>query len=110
MASRHGHLEVSRVLVDRGADVNAREKKHRTPLYLSAYNGHLEVVKLLLERGADVHALSSEGETAYQISLQGGHRDIADLLWEHGAGRARSEDILFYGSNAMSDWCIDLNL
>jgi hypothetical protein len=75
-ASVSGHLEVSRVLVDHGANVNARQQKHHTPLDLSARNGHLRVVKLLLERGADVHAMNSEGKTPYQASLGSGHREI----------------------------------
>ena len=96
MASRFGHLEVSRVLLDHGANVNARQQNHWTPIHLSASNGHLEIVKLLLERGADVHALNDEGETPYQVSLRRGYREIADLLREHGAGRERFEEILLW--------------
>jgi ankyrin repeat protein len=104
--SQFGLLEISRVLVDHGAYVNARQLNrwtlnHWTPILISASFGHLEVVKLLLERGADSRALSSEGETPLQLSLKRGHRGIADLLRNYGAGRARLEQI-FYGPNAMS--------
>ena len=91
-ASRSGHLEVSRVLVDHGANVNARQRNHFTPLHLSAEYGHLEIVKLLLERGADVHALNSYGQMPYQASLAFGHREIADFLREHGADRTRFDE------------------
>ena len=84
------------MLVDHGANVNARQQNHWTPLDLSARNGHLGIVKLLLERGADVHAQNDDGETPYQLSLRTGNREIADLLREHGACRALARfDILW---------------
>lgn len=44
-----------RLLVEKGADVNARSKQGRTPLLIaSAYDGNLEVVQYLLEKGADL--------------------------------------------------------
>ena len=39
--SREGHLEVSRELVDRGADINARERNDWSPPCISTSNGHL---------------------------------------------------------------------
>jgi ankyrin repeat protein len=85
---------VSRVLIDHGANVNARQRDHWTPMHISAEKGHLGIAKLLLERGADVHALNVHGQTPCQISVASGHREIADLLREHGVGRARFEFFL----------------
>jgi ankyrin repeat protein len=95
-ASRFGHLEVSRLLVDHGANVNATHQNHRTPLGLSARidSGHLGIVKLLLECGADIDTLNDEGKTSYQVPLQRGHRRVANLLREHGADRERFDEIL----------------
>jgi ankyrin repeat protein len=84
------------VLIDHGADVNARQRHHYTPIHFSAENGHLGITKLLLERGADIDALNGFGQTPYQLSLIGGHRETADLLREHGAGRVRFEEILLW--------------
>jgi ankyrin repeat protein len=98
VASRFGHLEVSRVLVDHGANVNARID-HWTPMHLSAGNGHLGTVRLFLECGADVHAVNGEGQTPYEVSLQRGHREIADLLRKHGAVRERFDLILVSHTN-----------
>ena len=95
-SSRFGHLDVSRVLLDRGENVNARQRKYWTPMHFSSFHGHFEMVKLLLERGADIHAMTDEGETPYQMSLQRGHGEIVDLLRNNGAGRLgeRSDKIL----------------
>jgi len=86
-SSRDGHLEVSRLLLDHGANVNARKRYYWTPMHLSAANGYLDLVKLLIERGGDIHAMSGEGETPYQVSLRKGNREIVNLLRKHGGGR-----------------------
>ena len=84
---------VARVLLDRGANVNARKQDQWTPIHLSAYNRHLKLVRLFVERGADVLPLNGHGETPYQILLHGGYRELADLLMKHGAGRDRFGEI-----------------
>ena len=56
MAARYGHLEVSRLLVDAGADPSRANSDGATPLMVAAQNGHPEVLRLLLGRGAAVDA------------------------------------------------------
>jgi ankyrin repeat protein len=56
-ASIHGKLAIVRVLIDRGADVEFKERgKLRNALMLAAKNGHDEVVEHLLYRGATVNS------------------------------------------------------
>ena len=92
-AARFGRLEISRLLIDHGADVNERNKEHWNPLYVSILGEHLDIVKLLLERGADMHAPSGEGITPYQLSSLAGNKAMADLFREHASCAARFEDI-----------------
>jgi ankyrin repeat protein len=47
-----GYLEVARLLLDRGADVDKSDHRGRTPLFYPCVKGHLQVVKLLLMGGA----------------------------------------------------------
>ena len=84
-------VEVSRVLLDHGANVNEMEEDSAAPLHFSEHNGHLEIVKLLLERGADVYALNETGETPCQISMvfKFGYREIA--RFNSGAYRAQGK-------------------
>ena len=89
LSSQFGHLEVSRVLLDYGADMNARTQNYWAPMHISIRYGRLEIVKLLLERGADIDTMNSEGLTPYQISLQTGNREIVNLLRYHGTGKLR---------------------
>jgi ankyrin repeat protein len=55
-AAAKGRLEVVRLLLERGAELDARDSRGNTPMLHAAYNGQLEVVKLLVESGADVQA------------------------------------------------------
>jgi hypothetical protein len=55
IASFHGHLDVVKILVDRGADVNKADIHGDTALSSAAYGGHVEIVKYLIEKGADIH-------------------------------------------------------
>ena len=40
-------------LIERGADIDARDDDQRTPLHVACDNGHTEVAMALMERGAD---------------------------------------------------------
>ena len=52
-ACRDGDLELARLLLSAGADVNARDKSGATPLHRAAEEGRTDVVRLLPEAGAD---------------------------------------------------------
>ena len=55
MASRTGDVATMKLLLDRGADVNAKETtRGTTALMWAAAQGHAAAVQLLVERGADV--------------------------------------------------------
>jgi hypothetical protein len=48
-ASEEAGLGVARLLLERGADVNALSKNQTTPLRVASYNGKLEIARLLLD-------------------------------------------------------------
>ncbi|XP_064010530.1 protein phosphatase 1 regulatory subunit 16A isoform X2 [Pogoniulus pusillus] len=55
------------VLLDAGADVNARDSELWTPLHAAATCGHLHLVQLLIQRGADLLATNSDGNMPYDL-------------------------------------------
>src|SRR6476646_4362265 len=59
-AAYHGHVEIARILLAAGADVNA-SKSGETPLSMAAHDGHTETAQLLLEHGADINAEDQGG-------------------------------------------------
>ena len=55
-AARAGHTAAVQILLEHGADPNAREAGDNTyPLHWAAAHGHLDTVRTLLDAGADVH-------------------------------------------------------
>jgi ankyrin repeat protein len=52
-AARHGDIELSRLLLDRGADINASAEDGSTALLVATVRAHVPLARALLERGAD---------------------------------------------------------
>jgi hypothetical protein len=85
--------ELVRMLIDAGADVNARKEKpwNMTPLMVAisapydAHGGRLKSVKMLLDAGAEINATTTYGETALWYATYGAEADIVSLLLQHRA-------------------------
>ena len=71
-------------LLSMGADVEARDSKGRTPLFIGAENGHLRAVQELLELGAVMHAADFRGRTPLEVASAGGYTDIVRMLCSRG--------------------------
>ena len=96
-AAARGHIEIVKLLLDRGADPNLPEEgiaPHGHALYSAVYNGHFEIAKLLLERGAYPNPPVESSADALSIALMNKDEKMAALLCSYGA--ARSVDILSY--------------
>lgn len=90
LAAFFGHAEVARLLLDRGADVNARSQSDRfaranTPLHAAAANRQVEVARLLVERGADVNARDGSGFTPLALAANSRSDHLMLLLLDKGA-------------------------
>ncbi len=57
-------LALVRLLLDKGSEVNAKDKDGKTPLMAAVGQGNLQVVPLLLDKGADVNARDKDAQTA----------------------------------------------
>lgn len=83
-ACRDGDLELARLLLSAGADVNARDKSGETPLHRAAEEGRADVVRLLLEAGAESEAADVGGLLAADVAQEHGFSAIVDLLHAFG--------------------------
>ncbi|WP_342224629.1 ankyrin repeat domain-containing protein [Spiroplasma endosymbiont of Asaphidion curtum] len=54
-AIQNNNIEIVKLLLEHGSDINAKAENGITPLHLAAQNGYLAIVKLLLANGADVN-------------------------------------------------------
>jgi hypothetical protein len=70
------------LLLDHGADANAKTMDHSTPLHYASVFDHFDIAKALLERGANVHERNSEGRTPLQLAAIQGNQEIMRLLSE----------------------------
>lgn len=104
-ASAQGHKEIVQLLVEKGANVNARKSRRKlnrpwvylpsrmkrlnpvTPSALenASCRGHIGIVQFLLEKGAHTGPQNSDMQAAIQYASKLGHEEIVRLLVEHGA-------------------------
>lgn len=85
MAASDGHGEAVILLLQAGADVNARSGQNASALYAAASNGHTPVVELLIRFGADVNAERGQNKSALYAAASNGHAEVVSLLIYHGA-------------------------
>ena len=92
---RRDHIYIMQVLLDHGANPNARDNDDSTPLHHSSWwaksgyltKGTVEGTRLLLKHGAIIDAEDNEGKTPLQLALEHERDNIATCLKEHGAMR-----------------------
>jgi ankyrin repeat protein len=94
-AAYYGDLEVVQKLIEYDADIDARDKRGRTPLYELSEGINLkdpDVVQLLLGRGADVNTRAKDGSTPLHKATSWGAVKVARMLLEHGADVEAKDD------------------
>jgi hypothetical protein len=86
VAATFGQVEAAKLLIEKGANVNARSNDGATALHGAAFFCHTEIVKLLLSKGAVVDAKNIRGETPHDAvagdwsqELEGIYKWLAEL-------------------------------
>ena len=78
-------LAVVNLLIDRGADINARQHGAWAPLHSAASNGDLAMVTALVEAGADTSGRAENQQLPLDLALTKGHQAVVDFLESRGA-------------------------
>jgi len=76
------HLEY---FVSQGADVNARDTVHWSPLHWATLGGRVETIKFLVSKGADVNAKDKKDTTPLHNAAMIGHVEVVKFLVSQGA-------------------------
>ena len=79
------NLELGRLLIDKGADLNARDANGIVPLHSLAYRGHYDGAVLLLQSGAELDIRDPSGLTPFLYSILRNKKEVAELLINRGA-------------------------
>lgn len=96
-ASSLGYTEIAKLLLENGANVNAKGF-WGSALQAASSRGHEKIVRLLLEKGADLNARDIHQDSALETASNNGHLAIVRLLLKH----ALSVNVeLRYGGSAL---------
>lgn len=89
LAAIKERVEIARLLVAKGANVNQKTEIGITPLMNAGKSCCTEIARLLIENGAEVNAVTAYNETALLFAVRegarAGSRDFVSLLIDKGA-------------------------
>lgn len=98
LAASRGHVEVLRILINAGADINIATGDGTTALMSAVRNERLDAARMLIEAGAAVNARAVDGSFPFMLSATLGNGDITRLLLDSGANaqmrNVREETVL----------------
>jgi ankyrin repeat protein len=104
VAAGAGHIEVVKLLLERGADVNGPEAGVAPlggALHAAISSRQYEIVKLLLEKGANANsAVESSGTCLFMAKHVKVPQEIIDLLVSHGA--KESDEMIGYNGDVQA--------
>ncbi|KAL9629066.1 MAG: hypothetical protein Q9204_005491 [Flavoplaca sp. TL-2023a] len=84
-STRPNRLDVLKLLVDHGINVDAGDELCRTALHVAVSNGNEDLAHILLQYGADINNKTLGGKTALHKAIYQYHTEVALALLQHGA-------------------------
>lgn len=82
-----GAYDMAKILIERGADVNLKNRDEQIPLHWAAWNNRENLVQMLIEKGAKINAIDKEGNSPLHFAVQNNALDTARLLLALGADK-----------------------
>jgi len=86
-ASRDGRLEVARILVSNGANIEKRDPNDITPLLMAISNNQVETAKFLIDRGAQVNVVDWYGRSPLWQAVEVRNMDVDNSTFKNGVDR-----------------------
>ncbi len=91
-ACKAGVLDVCKLLLQKGADKEAKNSFGRTPIHGAASNDHLDVVEYLVEHGVNKEAVDNDNSTPLHFAASDDHLDVVKYLVEQGVNKEVVDD------------------
>ena len=109
-ASEHGHLDIVRLLVAHGADVDRGDPLGNTPVFYAAKMGYADVVGCLIGAGARLGCLSCahSGDTPLTVAVRRGHVEVVRTLLLAGGRRCDVDAFVRAGESDDTDTALTL--
>jgi ankyrin repeat protein/L-ascorbate metabolism protein UlaG (beta-lactamase superfamily) len=85
LAAIQGNVEITRLLLEAGADVDCGDSDESTPLDVAALNRKKDLVEFLISRGADVNRRDKNGAYSLSFAASGGDTAIVRVILAAGA-------------------------
>jgi ankyrin repeat protein len=92
LAAARGHVDVTKLLMEGGADVNALGCGD-TPFLVAVRNGHFDLMKTLVGFGANQEVSGFDGEPPLRLAAAHGNTEIVQLLLDEGADKEAKDDL-----------------
>lgn len=83
-ACASSNLEMASLLINHGADVNAKQMHGVTPIHSAAHNGQSNLIKLLVDHGADINSKMDDGKTPLSMAEEANFKETANLIRQLG--------------------------
>lgn len=80
IACSAGHIEIVKLLIEKGANVRVTNNNGQTPLHYAASRNRLDVAQVLLEANSEVNPRDNMGSTPMHRAASRGHIDMVKLL------------------------------
>ncbi|XP_071111355.1 serine/threonine-protein phosphatase 6 regulatory ankyrin repeat subunit C-like [Haliotis cracherodii] len=106
LAAEKGHIEIVKLLVDKGGDMSLVGKRHENILHLACLCGQIEVVKYVLSQDiVDINSRGRKRKTPVMLAARNGHKEVVELLVKKGANLSLAYNAA--GSNVLHLACFN---
>lgn len=99
LATIFGRVEIIKILIEKGVEIDCRDENGSTPLLLSCELGHVNCARILLQNGASPNVCNDRGETCLHKSINESF-EIVSLLLEYNCNPNQ------FSGNGMSPLCL----
>ncbi|XP_043479806.1 putative ankyrin repeat protein RF_0381 [Leptopilina heterotoma] len=85
LATEGNHIQLVKILLENGANVNEQTRRGSTPLHLALIKKHIELTEILLQNGADVNIQQIQDMTPFHLAISGNHIQLVEKFLQNGA-------------------------